>query len=142
MKKIKTTIRCTLEVKAKLEKVFTSFYKGAEIAANSFPYLRVYALEKAKEKITDIDFENINKLVQDQFLNEEYMVDPVIMLRSMSNQQSFKELDIDFFDLKTKLGDMDPILLFFVFLEIKRFRDIKKDVPSYKEKQFFNEDMK
>lgn len=139
--KIKTTIRVAPAAREKYIKLYSSFYKGAEIAAAVFPFLRTYALERLREEITPEDMQIANMLIPNEYLVEELMIDPVTMIRTMINQQNMYEFEVDFESFKIKIGDIHPIHLYFLFSEIRRYREIQKDVPTYSIRQFFNEDM-
>lgn len=137
----KMTIRTTPDIKEMYEDIYPSFYIGAKTAVNVFPYMRIQALDKVKEKISPIEFEQINNLVTDQYLVDSIMIDPVSMIRCMVGQQQIRKLSIDFEELKFKVGEIDPIHLYFLFSEIKRYRRIAKKVPGYRAKQFFENEL-
>lgn len=133
----KTTIRTTPDVRQMYEDIYTSFYIGAKTAVNVFPYIRNQALQQIKEEMTPKDFEAVNELVTDQYLKDSIMTDAVSMIRCMVSQQQIKKLPIDFEELKFKIGEIDPIHLYFMFSEIKRYRRIANNVPGYRAQQFF-----
>ncbi len=137
----KTTIRTTPEIREAYEEDFDSFYIGAKIAVNVFPYFRNTALQAIKDIFKPEEFEHLEKLVTDRYLKEEIMTDPVSMVRCITKQQEIKKLNIDFEDLKTKINETNPIHLFFLFYEIKRYRKIAEKVPGYRAKQFFKSEL-
>jgi hypothetical protein len=141
MNNLKTTIRCNQETKDAYEEVYSSFYYGAKTAAQVFPTLRIYALQQLQKEITPEEFEIAEKLIPDTYLKHTLMMDPVLMMRAITMQQEKHRLDIDFQHFKIKIGGLDPIHLYFMFSEIKRYREIKKEVPGYDAKEYFKSEM-
>lgn len=137
----KMTIRTTPDIKEMYEDIYPSFYIGAKTAVNVFPFFRNAAIQQIKDKLSPEDFDNINKLVTDQYLKDSIMIDAVSMIRCMVAQQEIKKLSIDFEDLKFRVGEIDPIHLYFMFSEIRRYRRIEKKVPGYRARQFFKNEL-
>jgi hypothetical protein len=137
----KMTIRTTPDIKEMYEDIYPSFYIGAKTAVNVFPFFRNAAIGQIKDKLSPEDFENINNLVTDQYLKDSIMIDAVSMIRCMVAQQEMKKLSIDFEDLKWRVGEIDPIHLYFLFSEIKRYRRIENKVPGYRARQFFKNEL-
>lgn len=135
------SVRSNPDTEKFFQEHYGTLYSGGTEAVNVFPYFRKWALERLHEEITAQEFEQMNEVVPQNYLYIEFMLDPVMMMRVITNHYELHGGPKDFVDLRMKIGDIHPIHLFFLFSEIKRWRKLKQKVPQYTIQEFFNEDM-